>query len=197
MSRARTPRVAQNIPDWAASLGSRLRRLRSERKVTLATVSEATGVSQSFLSLLEQGRTDVSLGRLLPLLDFYGIDPADLLSNSRPPSSQIVRRNERPTAFTAGEGIDVYIASDDRRHAFLPLVVEFKANSVMENWSKHDGDELLIVLSGKLLMEFTNGETAELEQGDSTFFESQREHRVSPMDAEPASALIITTRAAI
>ena len=57
-----------------------MRALRSERKLSLAAVSDATGISPSFLSLLEQGRTDVSLGRLLPLLDYYDLDLSDILA---------------------------------------------------------------------------------------------------------------------
>ena len=49
----------------------RLRRLRAQRGLTLAALSEATGISKSTLSRLESGQRRPSLELLLPLADVY------------------------------------------------------------------------------------------------------------------------------
>ena len=53
----------------ANELGDRLRLLRGERDLTLAEVSEETGISVSTLSRLESGGRKATLELLLPLGD--------------------------------------------------------------------------------------------------------------------------------
>jgi transcriptional regulator with XRE-family HTH domain len=50
-----------------AEVGPRLRRLRTQRNVTLVELSEATGISKSTLSRLESGQRKPSLELLLPI----------------------------------------------------------------------------------------------------------------------------------
>ena len=68
-------------PDSTAlqSLGARLKSVRRARRLSLAEVSEATDVSASFLSLVENDKSDIAIGRLVRLIEFYGISIADLL----------------------------------------------------------------------------------------------------------------------
>jgi transcriptional regulator with XRE-family HTH domain len=60
-------------------VGPRLRRLRSQRGVTLAGLSEATGISKSTLSRLETGQRRPSLELLLPLAQAYQVPLDDLV----------------------------------------------------------------------------------------------------------------------
>lgn len=60
-------------------LGSELRRLRKSRRLTLANVGEVTGLSVSFLSDVERGRTKPSLDTLEKLADFYGVSVNEIL----------------------------------------------------------------------------------------------------------------------
>lgn len=54
-------------------LGEMLRRLRKSQRLTLVNVSEGTGLSVSFLSDLERGRTRPSQESLTKLSKFYGV----------------------------------------------------------------------------------------------------------------------------
>jgi len=186
--------MAGNLPTWASALGDRLRRLRNDRAESLAEVSAATGISASFLSLLEQGRTDVSLGRLLPLLDHYGLDLADAVPQAASPGGGVVRRAERPILFSPAEGIDVCLAAPDQHRAFVPLVVEYRKGSTMDTWSEHEGDEFVFVLAGSLVVEFaTDPDPLTLDEGDSISFRGRKAHRLSPARGGAARALVVTT----
>lgn len=61
-----------------SELSKRLRNKRKDKKLTLAAVSEATGLSISFLSDMERGQTEPSLKTLRTLADFHGV-PVDSL----------------------------------------------------------------------------------------------------------------------
>lgn len=189
----RSKSASNNPPAWASALGERLRKLRSGKAVSLAEVAAATGISASFLSLLEQGRTDVSLGRLMPLLDYYGIGLTDVFPQDPSPERGVVRRDERAPLFSPADGIDVYLAAPDQRQAFVPLIVEYRRGSVMRSWSEHDGDEYVFVLGGSLVVELADAREVTLAEGDSLCFSSRNGHRMYPAAGRSARALIITT----
>ncbi len=60
----------------------RLRIVRKRKDMTLAEVAEATGLSVSFLSDLERGRTDPSFSTLKKLASCYRVSPAYLLEET-------------------------------------------------------------------------------------------------------------------
>lgn len=61
-----------------AEVGPRLRRVRTQRDVTLTELAEATGISKSTLSRLESGQRKPSLDLLLPIAQAHRI-PLDEL----------------------------------------------------------------------------------------------------------------------
>jgi transcriptional regulator with XRE-family HTH domain len=54
------------------TLGETLRAIRVERGFSLGEVAEGTDLSTSFLSLVENGRSDISTGRLFRVARFPG-----------------------------------------------------------------------------------------------------------------------------
>jgi transcriptional regulator with XRE-family HTH domain len=55
------------ISSALAEVGPRVRRLRTQRDITLTALAEATGISKSTLSRLESGGRRPSLELLLPI----------------------------------------------------------------------------------------------------------------------------------
>jgi transcriptional regulator with XRE-family HTH domain len=193
VSRSKSALTTTGQAPWADKLGVRLLKIRTERHLSLATVAESTGISTSFLSLLEKGRTDVSLGRLLPLLEFYGLGAADVLSIEESQNEMVVRAGDAPLLFSLGEGMDMFLAAPDRRRPFLPLVAVYQPGAKMRDWSSHDGDEFMYLLEGQLGVEFRGGGTVVLNPGDTIFFSSQRAHRVATLGDRETRVLIVTT----
>ena len=62
------------------ALGRRLKALRVNRGLSLKEVGAETGVSPSFISMVETGRNDLSVGRLMVLADFYGVGLDDIVA---------------------------------------------------------------------------------------------------------------------
>ena len=62
-----------------AGLGAALRAARTRRGLSLAQVAEATGISRSLLSLIETGRSDITIGRLDKLSLLYDVRLSELL----------------------------------------------------------------------------------------------------------------------
>ncbi|WP_432154502.1 helix-turn-helix domain-containing protein [Streptomyces tricolor] len=76
--------------DVLAEVGPRLRRIRKDREVTLAALSEATGISVSTLSRLESGLRKPSLELLLPIAQAHQV-PLDELVGAPPVGDPRVR----------------------------------------------------------------------------------------------------------
>ena len=193
MSRSKSALTSTDQPAWAATLGERLLQIRTDRRLSLAAVAESTGISTSFLSLLEKGRTDVSLGRLLPLLQFYGLGAADVLSLDESQNEMVVRAGNAPLLFTLGKGMEIFLAAPDRRRPFLPLIAVYQPGAKMCDLSSHDGDEFMYLLEGQLCVEFRGAKTVVLNPGDTIFFSSQRDHRMAALGDTETRVLIVTT----
>jgi transcriptional regulator with XRE-family HTH domain len=171
-----------------AAVGAALRRVRKARKLSLAEVAEATGISASFLSLVEKDRSDITIGRLVRLIEFYGISITDLLPGTTATGyPEVVRPEERRLLHSPAEGIDVYLLSVDTRHQMMPLQVEFEPDAKLAEYGRHSGEEWLIVLEGELLLELEGADPRVLKPGDCAYYPAERPHLFS--NASPDSPL--------
>jgi transcriptional regulator with XRE-family HTH domain len=193
VSRSKSALTNGDHQPWAAQLGERLLEIRTGRRLSLAAVADATGISTSFLSLLEKGRTDVSLGRLLPLLQFYGLSAAEVLSLEESQDDMVVRAGEAPFLMSLGEGMDLFLAAPDRRRSFVPMIAVWQPGTRMQDWSAHEGDEFLYLLEGQLCIEFRGADTVVLKRGDAIFFSSRRPHRLAALGDMETRVLLVTT----
>ena len=175
------------------TLARRLRAVRRDNGLTLAQVSMATGISRSFLALLEKGQTDISLGRLLPLLEFFKLSMADVLEWNEGERDEVVRAGEAPFLFSIVEGMDAYLAAPDRNRPFLPVLVVYQPGSTMGQYSEHDGDEFIFLIEGSVRISFQEEDSVVLSAGDSVFFSSRRPHLIATEGDSVARALVITT----
>ncbi|MCC6159563.1 MAG: helix-turn-helix domain-containing protein [Deltaproteobacteria bacterium] len=76
-----------------------LRELRSRRRVTLESLSDATGISFSTLTRIETNQNQPSLSTLSALATYFGMRPAQLLEIATPRTHQVT---ESPEDFTDG-----------------------------------------------------------------------------------------------
>ena len=76
-------------------LGERLRAIRVLRRRTLKDVATAAGVSESFVSQVERGRTSASVATLQRLSAALGIEVSDLFAADGVPRPRVLRREAR------------------------------------------------------------------------------------------------------
>lgn len=161
------------------ALGKALRAARLTRGESLAQVAEATGISRSLLSLIENDRSDITLGRLHTLAEHYGTPVADLLPAPSRPNPIVTRRTERRRLRSVAEGIDVHVLVPDARRRMLPIVTVLSPGGKDADWWTHEGEELVVVLEGRLLVEFEGSPPVVLERGDCAYYDASRPHRWS------------------
>jgi quercetin dioxygenase-like cupin family protein/DNA-binding Xre family transcriptional regulator len=178
-----------------ASVGSALRQVRNARSLSLADVAEATGISASFLSLVENDRSDITIGRLVRLIDFYGISITDLLPfSARPDYPEVIRPDERRSLQSPVEGIDIYLLSADTDRQMMPLEVCFKPGARLAEPGRHAGEEWLLVLDGELRLELEGAEARVLGPGDTAYYPAERPHLLSnASETKPLRVVCVDT----
>ncbi|MFZ0140147.1 MAG: XRE family transcriptional regulator [Aeromicrobium sp.] len=124
-------------------VGSRLKRLRSARGVTLGDLASQTGISKSTLSRLETGQRKPSLELLLPLAEAYGV-PLDELVGA--PEVGDPRIRMKPRQINGRTVIPL-----TRRPGGMQVwkIVIPTSKSIVE-MKTHEGYEWLYVISGRL-----------------------------------------------
>jgi transcriptional regulator with XRE-family HTH domain len=88
-------------------LGTRLRALRAERGLSLSQLEAATSISSSFLSLVESGKSDITISRLVRLADFFDVELSDLVDGRRSDRRplEVIRDGEGSVLASHTEGV--------------------------------------------------------------------------------------------
>ncbi|WP_333757902.1 helix-turn-helix domain-containing protein [Streptomyces sp. ISBFB 2968] len=167
--------------DVLAGVGPRLRQVRKEREVTLAALSEATGISVSTLSRLESGLRRPSLELLLPIARAHQV-PLDGLVGAPPVGDPRVRarpvvrhgRTHWPLTRQAG-GLQAFkVLEPQRREEPDPRT--------------HEGYEWLYVLSGRLRLVLGEHDVV-LSAGEAAEFDTRVPHWFGSTGEGPAEFL--------
>ena len=152
------------------SLGTTLRTIRTSRGLSLAQVAKATGISRSLLSLIETGRSDITIGRLTRLARLYEIRLAELVPEPRHADPIVVRADDRVGLHYTAEGIDVELLTPEGQHTMQALLATFAPHARMQDYIPQPNEQFTHVLEGRVRTEFADGRELELNSGDSAMF---------------------------
>lgn len=172
-------------------LGERLRAIRLLRRRTLKEVASAAGVSESFLSQLERGRSSASVASLQRLAAALGIEVSDLFAAEGLPRPSVLRREARQPVVWGHLGRKALLTPKPF-HALEVVVAEFDAGGSTgdEPYTHGDSEELLLVVEGRVHVQLGT-EIYDLRAGDSVHYRSSTPHRVSNPGDEPAEVLFV------
>jgi DNA-binding transcriptional MerR regulator/mannose-6-phosphate isomerase-like protein (cupin superfamily) len=157
----------------AGAIGAHLRQLRARRKLSLAQVADAVGVSVGFLSALERSQMSGSVGTLRKLARFYQTNILDFF-NANGTSSRQVRPAQRKV-LEAGAGVKMELLAWGNT-VMEPHLFRIAPDAGSGEAYTHDGEEFIYVLRGDLEI-ILDGEQFQLKPGDSFYFESSTPHR--------------------
>ncbi len=180
------PEVTTNV-----DVGERLRVIRSMRRQTLREVAERAGLSESFLSQVERGRSSASIGSLRRIAEALGISIADLFQPGGLTEPRVLRREDRPTVAFGVLGRKMLLTPRPL-HQLEVIVGEFDpgGSTGAEQYAHGDSEELFVVLRGRVLLELGD-DHHELEPGDSIDYQSSTPHRISNAGDELAEVMWI------
>ncbi|WP_138416154.1 helix-turn-helix domain-containing protein [Aquibacillus sediminis] len=168
-------------------IGSTVRSIRKRKKITIAKMSERTGLSKGFISNMENNNTSPSINTLQTVAQFLGI-PLPYLLLEKEQRMRVVRKNEREITTHNKQNILVERLTS-KGGLTLKRVTIPPHTSTGDEPHAHEGEESHLVLSGTILAE-QGEDSVILEEGDSFSWNASVPHYVKNIGDEPAVALI-------
>jgi transcriptional regulator with XRE-family HTH domain len=181
--------VAQLIAAPQPTMGRRLKALRVSRGLSLKEVGARTGLSASFLSMIETGRNEPTVGRLMTLATFYGVGLADIVPDRDMEGPVVVRRDERQANEAAEGRVRTETLATWHYGGMTTGLLRFDAGAELTDAAPQAGPEFVLVLAGELMIDFADQTSVVLGEGDSVWFEASRLHRHINVGAGEARAI--------
>ena len=158
-----------------SDLGRKLRSLRHASGKTLDQVAGDIGITSSTLSTLERTSQGVGFKTLHDIADYYGTTVSRLSGEENEDELALVRAGEWRSWPETTPGVTVQILADGRRmmdcHRFV-----LAPGATSEGAYRHEGEEFMHILSGRLELVLDSDQFFDLGPGDSLYFESRRYH---------------------
>jgi transcriptional regulator with XRE-family HTH domain len=180
-------------------LGQRLRALRSERGLSLSQLESATNISSSFLSLVESGKSDITISRLVRLADFFDVELTDLVEGSRTERRplEVVRDGEGSVLTSSTEGLTTRFLGH-QRWQLSPRVTDYDAGATLEiaggeqaaREILHHRELFIYIITGTFEITVHGEEPVSVSRGDAVLIRDGAD-RVVNTGRRPARLLIV------
>jgi len=156
-------------------LGENIRKFRSDKKMSLKTLSSITGLSSSFLSQVERGIADPSINSLRNVADALEV-PIFALLTLENESDVVVRKNERKTLRLPNSQMSYELLTPDLNRS-MEVFISRIAPSGSSSTEVHKGEECTVVLEGILEITIAS-KVYTLQEGDSIYCQGEIPHRM-------------------
>ena len=178
---------AAALPD----VGTILKRLRDRNGVTVRDLAKASGLSASFIRAVERGDSDISLGRLARLAQFFEYDLGSFLGYSAQLSRPNFVTSETRKKVNRGRGVDyeaLHLPGIDLDFIMLKL----EPHSRFKNELTHEGIDVVYVIEGSVVL-VVDGVDYPMATGDCCAFSAAYPHLVRNDSTRRATAVSVTT----
>lgn len=159
--------------------GRSLKKLRTQKKITLERLSKETGLSVGFLSQFERGLTSIAIDTLEKIAAVFDVEIDYFISPPKKPDSSVILKSH---ALEVSDIISSNIILRTMNNniadkALYPRLIEILPLAQEEDITTytHEGEEFIYVLEGILTLLHKNREYS-LYPGDSAHYFSTEEH---------------------
>jgi transcriptional regulator with XRE-family HTH domain len=167
-----------------------IRAYRLRRNLTLAQLSELSGVSIGHLSRLENGSRTPTVRLLLQLARALGVSVGELVGETPEQNTVYVSRRVARRTIEADD-TSLQSLSDPALRSLQAVELNLLPGRVGEP-STHPGEEWIYVLSGAIEVD-VNGGTCSLSADDAVHFRADVPHALRNPNDEGATVLIINS----
>ena len=156
-------------------IGQRIRIAREHKKLTLDELAVRTGLTKSFLSQVERGKSNPSLASIRSIVQELNIPLVSLFENSTKNLSDVVVRKNKPKNFKLPDSIlkfELLTPDLKRQMEIIRVIAPPEGRS---EFMAHEGEEWGYVVKGRIRLTVGN-EEFELEAGDTAYYSSEVPH---------------------
>jgi len=185
------PEVRQEI---LPALGEKIRFIRKAKGIRIKQLSTRSGLTESSISMIENGKISPSVTTLSKIAMALGVHPVELFEIEKHKKWTVTQKGKREIIQfqNADNGLE-YLIKDrmDNNEIFIShLGPEQKS---FDNPVSHKGYKLGYVLKGAVELEL-KAEKVQLYEGDSIFFDAAIPHLWKSMEGHKSSTLWIIDR---
>jgi len=163
------------------TVGNKIRTMRKEKGMTLAQLSEITGLSPAIVSQIERGLANPSFTTLAQLAHGLDIPVGKFFIGQPDTKSPVVRKHERRnlvgvTKKSMGEAVYELLTPELNGGALEAQWIETPpGHDTSATPFTHSGEEFCYIISGRKDV-YLNGVCYSLEEGDSITYSSEIPH---------------------
>lgn len=160
------------------NIGMEIKKLRTEKGITLKELSEKSELSVGFLSQLERGLTTIAVDTLEKLAAILDVHLTHFFNVPAKKQDMVLRSYEREIMDSVEGGFIKYsLSSNFENKQLVPRLIEIlpqKKDEEIVSYT-HEGEEFVYVLEG-ILTVYLNGTRHEVYPGDSVHMDSTIAH---------------------
>ncbi|MDX2185958.1 MAG: cupin domain-containing protein [Opitutaceae bacterium] len=184
-SNGSTPTPASSVVELGVA--RRISSLRKETDLTLRELGEKTGLSEGYLSRVENGQTAITLANLARVAEAFATPISAFFDDSEADHPVILRRRgEGKHVWLRGRnGVRVTFLADEKKGKLMePLIVDVASASEQMPVVGHAGQEFVHVLEGECDYLY-GGDRYTLRPGDSMYFDATVPHAALRTNDKP------------
>ena len=161
------------------NINRKIKDLRLARGFTLEELAKAAGLTKGYLSRMERARKAPPFSTLETIAVALNQDIACFLEKSERESKSknidLFRQVEHVPLISSNAGYSYRpLFKDYQRKYMTPFIMHIKKGAT--KYFKHDGEELVYVLKGNVILEY-EGSVFKLGEGDGFYLDSRLKHR--------------------
>ena len=187
-SAAEPPTTTSDPSDDDQRIAALIRSHRLRRNLTLAQLSELSGISVAHLSRLENGQRTPTVRLLLQLARALGVPLGALVGESPAEDTIYVSRSEDRHTIAAGD-MALQSLSDPALRWLQAVELSLLPGRLGEP-AAHTGEEWVYVLAGAIEVD-VNGSTSSLTVGDAIHFRADMTHALRNPHDQGATVLVV------
>lgn len=177
------------------AIGEKIKHLRTEKKMTLKDLSDASGLSTGFLSQLERGMSSIAVDILGDIAQLLEVELSFFFEKPKEQDTYIQRRFERSVFQVENSSYIHYHLTPIVEHSeMLPRLIEILPGQFQEDIGEygHAGEEFIYVEEGVLTL-FINHERKELYPGDVAHYPSSISHNWANYTNKLVKILVVSS----
>ena len=176
-----------------AHMGPALKKLRTQHRLSLRRLAEQAGVTASYLSAVERGKTSPTIVQLSKVLEALGTDLATFfVPEALPTGKYVFRRKDMQAVQDSGRRYIFLIPKANQES--LAMTEEVLFSGERPEYEQFAYDLGGVVLKGTLLLDIAGAGTTEVLPGDSFYLPAGRASRGSCVGEEPVYLITAIAR---
>jgi len=194
-------RVASNQSSPNSTLGPALRSIRERNGWTLKEMSEHAGIPVSTLSKVERDQLSLTYDKIHQLCRRLNMRVSELFAEAedRVATSPVTARRSMGSLDSAVHvntpNYDYfYLCPELRRKRIVPIYIKVRAKTLEEfgDLHRHDGEEWIYVLEGRIAVHTEFYEVTRLERGECLYIDSTMGHAYTVEEGCDEAVIVCT-----